>query len=211
MKKVVVFDTGTGGRLFANHLSIKYPNIKVETVIDLDNSPYGAKSRDEIINLTEDAIKNHIGQTDAIILACNTATAAAIDELRIRYPDQIFIGFEPMIKTGAKLTRTGKIMVLATEATKKADRYNRLKERFSGFAVIEPDCGSWAAQIDSGNLTPKDVKSALAGQLDGIDVIILACTHYVAISEQIKEIVGPKVKVINPFEAVGDYIAKIML
>jgi len=210
MKKVVVFDTGIGGRLFADYLS-KYPGMEIETVIDTDNSPYGTKSKDEIVALTEAAVGDYIDRADAIILACNTATAVAIDELRDRYPDQVFIGFEPMIKTAAELSKTGKVMVLATRATKEADRYKRLKERFSEIAVIEPDCDLWATQIDNGNLDVKDIKNTLEGQLEGIDVIILACTHYVAVSDQIQQIVGPDITVINPFEAVSNYIEKIFL
>lgn len=208
--KIVIFDTGTGGRLFADYFGRVYPNIEIETVIDGDHSPYGDKSDAEIFKLTAAAISDYIGRVDAIVLACNTATAMAIDKLRTKYPNQIFIGFEPMVKTAAKLTKTGKVMVLATSATKRADRYKRLKAQFPEIVIIEPDCDAWAAQIDSGVLSQQNIKNALEGQLEGVDVIILACTHYVAISEQIQRIAGPKVVIINPFKAVARYVANIL-
>ncbi|GHU08179.1 glutamate racemase [Alphaproteobacteria bacterium] len=210
MKSVVIFDTGTGGRLFAEYFQLNYPDVAVEVVIDDENAPYGDKSNSDIFYLTEATIGKYIGKVDAIVLACNTATAVAIDRLRAKYPSQIFIGFEPMIKTGAKLTQTGKIAVLATSATKKSDRYKALKSRFPEITVIEPNCDTWATKIDSGNLSQNDIKNALDGQLDGVDVIILACTHYVAVVDQIQRIAGPKIRVIYPFAAVSNYIIKLL-
>jgi glutamate racemase len=209
--KIVVFDTGTGGQLFAEYFSVSYPDIEVEVVIDGKNSPYGDKTESEIFDLTEAAIADYIDSAEVIVLACNTATAVAIDKLREKYPSQIFIGFEPMIKTGAKLTKTGKIMVLATGATKKTNRYKRLKARFPEITVIEPNCDSWAAQIDNGNLSQKDIRNALGKQLHGVDIVVLACTHYVAVAEQIQQVAGLSIKIINPFGAVVEYIQNFVI
>jgi glutamate racemase len=210
MKSIVIFDTGAGGVLFAEYFQLAYPEVTVEVVIDDKNSPYGNRTEDDIFMLTEAAISKYIGHADAIVLACNTATAVAIDKLRAKYPNQVFIGFEPMIKTGARLTRTGKIAVLATKATKQSVRYKALKGRFPEVAIIEPNCDSWAAQIDRGDLGQDSIKNVLGGLKDGVDVIILACTHYVAISDQIEAAVGPNVKVANPFSAVANYIVKLL-
>lgn len=209
--KIVIFDTGTGGELFTQYYQRFNPKAEVLTVIDKDNSPYGGKNEDEIFELTDRAIRKHVGKVDIIVLACNTATAVAIDKLRSKYPKQVFIGFEPMLKTAAKLTETGKVMVLATNATKNAKRYKDLKSRFSEVCVVEPRCDSWAVLIDNGAFTQKDANNALGKLLDGVDVIILACTHYVKVSDGIQQIVGSNITIINPFNAVSKYIDKVVL
>lgn len=208
--KVAIFDTGAGGELFSIYFSNLYPEVEVRTAIDSENSPYGDKSEDDIFALTDKMVNNYVGKVDAIVLACNTATAVAIDKLRLKYPKQVFIGFEPMIKTASMLTETGKIMVLATSATKKSDRYKRLKSRFPEINVIEPKCDSWATLIDNASFTQKEAKNALGGLLKGVDVIILACTHYVAILDIIQKIAGRQITVIDPFASVSRHMNKML-
>lgn len=209
--KIVIFDTGTGGELFSQYFSNLHPKAEIVTVIDRENSPYGGKSKEDIFKLTNKAVQKYIGKVDVIVLACNTATAVAIDEFREKYPEQVFIGFEPMLKTASKLTKTGKVMVLATNATMKSDRYKALKLRFSEIDVIEPNCDSWAKLIDNGTFTQKEAKNALNEQLDGVDVIILACTHYVAASDIVQQVSGENIAVINPFNPVTKYVDKVVL
>jgi glutamate racemase len=211
MKKVVIFDTGTGGLLFAKYFSERFKGFEVVTVIDNKNAPYGNIPEAKIQDLTELAIEKYICKVDAIVLACNTATAVAIDYLRAKYPQQVFFGFEPMIKTAAKLSRTKNVVILATKATKKSARYKNLKQRFANLNIVEPNCDNWASKIDSGTITRRDVEKSLDNKLDNVDIIILACTHYVAIHKLIEEVVGKSIKVIYPFSPVANYIAKIML
>lgn len=111
--------------MFAQYYHKFCPEVEVITIIDKENFPYGDRSEDEILVLTDKAIRHYVGRIDAIVLACNTATATAIDKLRIKYPKQIFVGFEPMLKTAASLTKTNEVMILATSATKNTKRYKK--------------------------------------------------------------------------------------
>ncbi|MFV0484854.1 MAG: glutamate racemase [Candidatus Saccharimonadales bacterium] len=212
--KFVVFDTGTGGKLFAKELRGAFPQQEVVEVIDTANSPYGNKSAEEIRELTEGALRGFLQGTEAvvIILACNTATAVCADYLRTKYPHRIIVGFEPMLKPAADLTKTGKVIVLATEATKRSERYSRLRQEYGGgMDIYEPDCNGWAAKIDAGTMQAEDARGALVPYLElGADVIVLACTHYVALEEAIRGF-AVNAMVIDPFDAVIEHIKKDIL
>ncbi|HSW91204.1 MAG TPA: hypothetical protein VLG09_00980, partial [Candidatus Saccharimonadales bacterium] len=105
--KLGVFDSGIGGKAIAEALSYSFPDATIITVNDAKNVPYGDKTPNEVITFTDNAIQPLLEQQcDIIILACNTATAIAIDILRNRYPAQKFIGIEPMIKTAASITKS---------------------------------------------------------------------------------------------------------
>ena len=101
--KIGVFDSGIGGKAIANAMHLEFPDAEIHVIDDRKNLPYGNKSAGEIIRLTDLAIQPLLSdKCDVIIIACNSATTAAIDTLRERYPAQFFIGIEPMIKTAAK-------------------------------------------------------------------------------------------------------------
>ena len=115
--KIGVFDSGIGGEAVAAALRHTFPEAVVTTVNDHNNVPYGSKSPEEIIRLTDTALQPlREDNCDVIVLACNTATAVAIETLRSRYPSQFFIGIEPMVKTAASITKTDEIAVCATPA-----------------------------------------------------------------------------------------------
>jgi glutamate racemase len=147
-----------------------------------------------------------------IVIACNTSTAYAIDSLRQKYPHQTFVGFEPTNKPAVLTTKPGKILVLATPATLKSPRYNKLKSTYSSsdITIYEPDCSAWSHLIDTGKMTAKVLKSTLQPyhKLD-IDVIILACTHFIAVKPQLKHLF-PETKLIDPFSAVTKYIKQLL-
>jgi len=208
--KIVVFDSGTGGRLFAEFLHQELPHTQITPVIDSENAPYGSKKPATICNLVESALNPHINQSDTIVIACNTATANAIEYLRDKYPNQFFVSFEPAVKPAGEQTKTKNVMVLATNATFKAPRYQRLRNKYCnsrGVTVYEPDCRKWAKLIDTNTISDTDIEKVLKPYLNqDIDFIALACTHYVAIQDRIQNIVGPNVTVFNPFAAVASYI-----
>jgi glutamate racemase len=205
-----VFDTGTGGRLFAEQLHRALPTAQITTVIDTDNSPYGNKKPATIRDLTERALRPYIGQARIIAVACNTATANAIEYLREQYPQQFFVGFEPAVKPAGEQSVTRHVCVLATNATLRSRRYQRLRNKYCtnrGVTVYEPDCRKWARQIDAGAITEQDVAKVLAPYLDqDIDFVAIACTHFNAIRPYIEQIVGPHVTVYDPFAAIIRYI-----
>lgn len=207
-----VFDSGIGGEAIAISLQAYFPDAKIITVNDSKNVPYGNKTNDEIIFLTDQAIQPLLkSNCDAIVIACNTATAIAIEILRSKYPKQKFIGIEPMIKTASKLSKTQKIAVCATPATLSSKRYNNLKNKFGlNLSIVEPDCSNWAKMIECNNINYQLIKNTIDKACDdGADVIVLGCTHYHWIKDEIVEITAGRARVIEPSEAIGKRIADI--
>ena len=208
-----IFDSGIGGEAVAAALQATFPNAEILTVNDREHMPYGSKTHEEVITLTEAAIQPLLqSNCDIIILACNTATAQAIDELRTWYPDQKFIGIEPMVKTAAALTQSNKIVVCATPSTLASDRYHHLLERYaSTIEVIEPDCGEWAYLIENNQLNRSNIEKQITDACDnGADVIVLGCTHYHWVKDLITEITAGRATVIEPSEAIGRRVKQML-
>jgi glutamate racemase len=213
--KIVIFDTGTGGRLYSAYLHRHLKNTDITTIIDAANAPYGQKSPIQIKFLTTKALKIYLGTKAIIVLACNTATAYAIESLRKKYPNQTFIGFEPTIKPAMSVTKTGKILVIATPATLKSPRYNKLKSVYTAnqnpaCTIYEADCSAWARLIDTGKMTTTVLKSTLQPYHKlHIDTIVLACTHFIAVKPQLKALF-PTAQLIDPFLAVTKYLKTLL-
>ena len=211
--KLGVFDSGIGGEAVASALRITFPDATITVVNDSDNVPYGSKTPAEVIRLTDAAIQPLLsGENDIIIIACNTATALAIEELRSRYPQQKFIGIEPMIKTAASLTQSNIIAVCATPATLSSERYIHLLNKYaSHLEVIEPDCREWAYLIENNQLNRSHIEKQITDACDrGADVIVLGCTHYHWIKDSIIEITAGRAQVIEPSEAIGRRVQHLL-
>lgn len=211
--KLGVFDSGIGGEAIAAVLRLVFPTVTITTVNDHKNVPYGSKTPGEIINLTDVAIQPLINANcDVIILACNTATAVAIGTLRTKYPNQKFIGIEPMIKTAAELTRSHTIAVCATPATLASDRYNKLVKKFGGgLSIIEPDCSNWAQMIEDNKINYQLISRTINDMCDrGADVIVLGCTHYNWIEDLITKIADGRAKVIEPSSAISNRVKQLL-
>ena len=211
--KLGVFDSGIGGEAVAEALRKTFPRALVVTVNDRANVPYGNKPPERVIELTEAALRPLLeGGCDAIVIACNTATAVAIDELRRKHPAQKFIGIEPMIKTAAALTKTRVVAVCATAATLASARYARLARDFGGgLEIIEPDCGEWAFLIENDLINRARIQKTIDGVCErGADVIVLGCTHYHWIKELIAEVARGRARVIEPSEAIGRRVQSLL-
>ena len=211
--KLGVFDSGIGGEAVAAALQQTFPEAEIITVNDHDNVPYGEKSKETVIALTKAAIQPLLtAQCDVIILACNTATALTIEQLRHDYPRQKFIGIEPMIKTAAATTKTGTIAVCATWATLGSERYAGLVERYGKeLKIIEPDCSQWAYWIEHNQLNHDHVKEIIDDVCNqGADVIILGCTHYHWIKEDIVALAAGRAVVLEPSEAIGRRVIELL-
>lgn len=210
--KLGVFDSGIGGEAVAAALQTTFPQAKMLIVNDKANVPYGSKTANEVIRLTDAAIQPLItARCDVIILACNTATALAIETLRLRYPDCKFIGIEPMIKTAAAVTKTGIIAVCATPATLASDRYRELVHTYgSDVHIIEPDCSTWAYMIENNTINYEIIEQVINNACDqGADVIVLGCTHYHWIKEEILTLTHGRASVIEPSEAIGHQVKNL--
>lgn len=211
--KLGVFDSGIGGEAVAAALRLTFPDANVITVNDHAHVPYGNKSKSEVLYLTDTAIQPLLdGTCDVIILACNTATALAINELRTRYPNQKFIGIEPMVKTAASLTKSNKIVVCATPSTLDSSRYRELLGRYAQhLEIIEPDCSEWAYLIENNQINRSHVEEQIIDACNqGADVIVLGCTHYHWIKDLITELSAGKATVIEPSEAIGRRVQQLL-
>lgn len=206
-----IFDSGIGGEAIARPLKTAFPTADILIVNDRKNLPYGNKSPDEVRVLTDQSIRPLLGR-DIIVIACNTATTLALPYLRAKYPQQKFIGIEPMIKPASILTRAGTICVCATPATLASKRYSELVLQFaSKCQIIEPDCSRWASMIERNTLTEQHIKDAILPVLEaGADIIVLGCTHYHWIRQSIIDLVGDQASVIDPSEAIVDRVRYLL-
>lgn len=204
--KIGIFDTGTGGKLVAKRLKKLLPQHSYITAIDREHAPYGNRSPEEIITLTDAAIQPLLS-CDIIVLACNTATTNAIGSLRQRYPDVCFIGFEPMIKSAAAFTKRHHITLLATNATKQSQRLRALiSEYATGVRIDTPDTRAWAQMIDQGLADDIVLDEVSASVADGSDVIVLGCTHYLAIKRRLQRLF-PQCRILEPTAIIAKRIS----
>ncbi len=211
--KIGVFDSGIGGQSVANALRKDFPSADILSIDDRAHMPYGVRSVADITSLTDAAIQPLLqAHCDGIVLACNTATAAAIEALREKYPLTPFIGLEPMLKPASVMTKSGVIAVCATPATLGSDRYATLKKDFaSGLKVIEPDCSEWAYLIENGELETKKITKIINDVCaEGADVIVLACTHYHWIKEEILTSANGRAAVIDPTDAISKRVREVL-
>ncbi len=207
-----VFDSGIGGQAVADSLQKEFTDATLVVVNDRAHVPYGSRPAVEIQSLTEAAIAPLLkAHCDVIVLACNTATAVAIDMLRAAHPEQHFIGLEPMIKPAYEQSQTRRVIVCATEATLRSERYELLKEKYANNLVVyEPDCSDWALRIEESSLEYSAITNSLQPYIEaGADVIVLACTHYHWIREHIVKLAGDTVIVIDPTQAIVQRIRSL--
>lgn len=209
--KIGVFDSGRGGELIAEGLRHYLPNYEFIVVNDHEHVPYGSRQDIEIIDLTDTAIQPLISAgCPIIVIACNTATMAAISTLRARYPTIYFVGTEPMIKPAATNSQTHHVTVLATPLTLKSARYQHLINEFGNTLTIDqPNAAGWAAAIEHNNsslIAFDDVADSIA---HGSDTIILACTHYIALKERLEK-QFPGITVLEPTEAIAHQIMRLV-
>lgn len=177
--RIGVFDSGKGGRLVAARLEALLPGHEWIIVDDIENVPYGEKDRKTIIALTEQAIAPLITECPIVVIACNTATTAAISTLRERYPSTHFVGVEPMIKPAAMQSISRHITMLATPYTLTSTRYHDLKVTYgSGVRIDEPTTKGWPKYIDDGKRERIDFSGLDTSVANGSDTIVIACTHY---------------------------------
>ena len=184
---------------------------------DQGHIPYGPRRMEQIRDFSE-AITNFLLERDAklIIVACNTASAAALKYLRGKFPSVQFVGMEPAVKPAAENTQTGKVGVLATPATFQGALYASVVERFAnGVLLFQNTCNGLVQQIEHGNLNGNETRRILEDALhpmleNNIDTVVLGCTHYPFVIPLVQEIVGDKVRVIDPAPAVAKQAQRLL-
>ena len=232
MATIGIFDSGIGGLSVLREVRKLLPNEDYIYFSDNAYCPYGKKDPSLIIDRAREITDFLIFKgADVIIVACNTATGAAISTLRAEYssPDERvkmlskgrldhikFIGMEPAIKPAAQLTRSGVVGVLATAGTLSAGKYNNTKESLpESVAFVEHVGEGFVEQVESLDWSSEDahkvVEASLRPLLDrGADCIVLGCTHYPFLSEIIQDIAGPDVRVIDSAPAIAKQLLKVI-
>lgn len=217
MPTVGVFDSGVGGLSVLHALRAQLPQAQVLYLGDNAHMPYGPRPLDEIRAFSEAISRFLAGQgADVIVVACNTASAAALKHLRATFPDIPFVGMEPAVKPAAAHTQTGVVGVLATPATFQGELFNSVVERFaSGVRVVPQVCPGLVQQIEQGALDAPETEGMLRGWLEpllaqNIDVLVLGCTHYPFVIPLLEKICGPNVRVLDPAPAVARQVSRVV-
>jgi glutamate racemase len=214
---VGVFDSGVGGLSVLRALRAQLPAEALIYLADQQHVPYGVRPVEQVRRFST-AIVAYLQRRGAklAVVACNTASAAALHELRRAFPELPIVGMEPAVKPAAEQTRTGKVGVLATPATFQGALYASVVERFAaGVQLYQDTCPGLVAQIERGDLdgveTRRILRAALLPMLaQGIDTVVLGCTHYPFVIDQIQEIAGPEVRVIDPAPAVARQAGRVL-
>jgi glutamate racemase len=212
-----VFDSGVGGLSVLRAIRQQLPNEHLIYFGDQYHVPYGSRHPEEI-RIFSNSITQFLKSKNVkiIVVACNTASAAALKYLRTEYPEIPFIGMEPAVKPAAETTQTGVIGILATSTTFQGALYSSVVERFAGnVTLIKSTCPGLVLQIEKGDLTGIKTRAILQSALcpmlkRGIDRVVLGCTHYPFVIPIIQEIVGPNVRVIDPSPAVAQQVVRIL-
>lgn len=216
-----IFDSGVGGLSVFREIRKVLPEQKYIYYSDNAHCPYGEKPRDYIIRRSREITDFLIGKgADVIVVACNTATAAAISVLRTEY-NIPFIGMEPAVKPAAVRTQTGVIGVLATAGTLKGDKYIHTRDAFTeGIKVVEHIGSGFVELVEKGCTEGPEAESTVRESIApiigaGADVIVLGCTHYPFLADTIRKVAaqlapGREITIIDPAPAVARHLAEIM-
>lgn len=201
---ILVLDSGLGGLSVLRELSKCLPEERFLYYGDSKNAPYGTRSTEEVRTLTKNCVAQHISMgIKAIVIACNTATAAAIEDLRATYPDIIMIGMEPALKLAVDRHPEKKILVMATNVTLRERKFTALMDRFSDTATILPlPCPGLVEFVESGKLHTPELRAYLTSLLapvlaQDISAIVLGCTHFPFLKPMIQELAGPGVEILD--------------
>jgi len=216
-RPIGVFDSGVGGLSVLRALRAKMPNEHFLYIADQSHVPYGLRRLNEVRALAEGITRYLLAQhAKAVVVACNTASAAALHSLRETFPDTPFVGMEPAVKPAAEHTRTRVVGVLATPATFQGALYASVVERFAqGTRLLEATCPGLVQEIEAGRLNGERARAILAEALQpmlarGMDTVVLGCTHYPFVIPLIQEIVGKDVRVIDPAPAIARQTARVL-
>ncbi len=199
-----VFDSGLGGISVLRHLRQLMPGERYLYFGDSANAPYGSRSTEEVRQLTMAAAEKLLAQKPlkALVLACNTATAAAVRQLREKYPQLIVIGIEPALKVAADHFPGGRIGVMATEVTLREEKFDALLHRFVEHCTVTKIPMPGLVQlVESGKTAGEEVEALLRSRLEGcigtLDAVVLGCTHYPLAAEAISKVLGETVVLLD--------------
>jgi len=216
-KPIGIFDSGVGGLSILRAVRKLLPAEHILYMADQAHIPYGPRQKEDIqgfsFGITEFLLSH---DAKLIVVACNTASAVALHDLRSRYPEIPFVGMEPAVKPAAALTQTGRVGVLATPTTFAGEMYHALVNRFAqGIQIYQNTCPGLVEQIERGELETPATRAILEAALqpmltEDVDTIVMGCTHYPFVIPLIQDITGPDVHTIDPAPAIARQTQRLL-
>ena len=201
---IAVFDSGVGGISVLRHLVRVLPGERFLYFGDSANAPYGSRPTEEVRQLPLDGAAYLLDNypLKALVIACNTATAAAVRQVREKYPDLIVIGIEPALKVAADHFPGGRIGVMATQVTLREEKFDLLLHRFDRDCTITKIPAPGLVQlVEQGKVDHPETDALLHGILDPyvgqLDALVLGCTHYPFAAAAIGRVLGPEVRLLE--------------
>ena len=212
-----VYDSGLGGLTVWREVRRMLPSESLVYLGDGKNCPYGSRPREEVRRLADKAVASLVAQgCKMVVVACNTATAAAIDFLREKYAPMPIVGMEPAVKPACLNTRSGVVGVLATERSLDGELFRRTAAKYgSGVELITAPGRGFVELVESDReSTPEAeqaVRDAVAVMLEhGADQIVLGCTHYPFLTPVMERIVDGRAAIVDPSPAVARRVGQLL-
>ncbi|MBU3709867.1 MAG: glutamate racemase [Burkholderiaceae bacterium] len=214
-----IFDSGIGGLSVLRHVQSLLPDESLLYFADSGFAPYGEKPEavivDRAVSIAAFLLTQHI---KALVVACNTATAAAIAGLRARYPDLPVVGVEPGLKPAASLTRSGTVGVLATANTLASEKFLKLQSQVAQDASVTfllQACNGLAHHIEKGELSSRETQQLVEQYVKPLlaqhaDTLVLGCTHYPFVEQLIRDVAGPDVNIVDTGEPVARQLQRLL-
>lgn len=211
-----VFDSGLGGLSVLAAIARALPTADLTYLADTAHVPYGSKS-DSFIRGRVTALADHLVEQGCgmIVVACNTATVAAIAELRNRYSHVPIVGVEPGVKPAAASSKTGRIAVLATEMTSRSERLRQLIRDYAGHVEVHVEpCPGWATRVETLDLDGAEFAAEIAAKVNplldaGADRIVLGCTHYSFLRPVLAPLVSGRSELVDVADAVARQVVRL--
>jgi glutamate racemase len=212
-----IFDSGVGGLSVLRALHRRAPACPMLYIADSGHAPYGDRDPAHVIERSQRVVDHLVDQgAQLIVIACNTATAWAIDAMRVRHPHIPFVGVEPGVKPAAVMSPSGRFAVMATPATLASARFASLVARHAPRCTVHPvPCAGLATAIEQGESGASEVERLLdlyclpLSQLE-IDTVVLGCTHYPFVKERIAARLDPRTQVLDTADAIARRVVELM-
>ncbi|GEM_PF-63422 len=214
---IAIYDSGVGGLSVLRAIRELLPQENLIYFGDQAHVPYGQRSMEELRALAEVATRFFIAQgAKLVVVACNTASAAALKQLRQSFPEMPFVGMEPAVKPASEQTHSGRVGVLATPATFAGELYASVVARFAqDVQVHQSVCPGLVAQIEKGDLDGPETRRILQEAIEpmlaaGADTLVMGCTHYPFVIPLIEELAGGRAQVIDPSPAIARQVKRLL-
>jgi glutamate racemase len=210
MNQIAIFDSGLGGLSVLAAIARALPRADLAYLADTAHVPYGSKPegfiRGRVVAIGEHLVNEGC---DLLVVACNTATVAAVRALRERFPQLPIVGVEPGVKPAAASSRTKRIAVLATEATAQSERLATLiREHASGVEVLVEPCPGWATRVEALDVDDRGFAAEIAARVEpllaaGADRLVLGCTHYSFLAPLLAPLAAGRAELVDVADAVA--------